>query len=784
MRPTGLAASACPYRRRLDRRRAGRRARLLPRRRPDDPFAGRLSRHRHLRRRGRGPACDAQPPGRHGRAFRHRLHPAPLWANSPVRRSPSRCSISASWRWSCSASISRWKGWCAAPGAACCAPSARTRRRRSALGKSALSFRLQAFTIGGAIMALAGAVQGHFIGFIAPDNYQPMLTFQVWAMLIVGGSGNNRGAILGAVLVWGIWAGSAGLVAALFPPDQQARAGGAADRHDRRRPLRHPARPPARHHRRIAHRLAPSRPGCRPTQSSQGTGPCKDALIARPSPGGLDISRLVCGLWQVADLEKDGTTLDPETAAGCARSLCAGRLRYVRHGRPLWQRRDHHGPAARPICGHGQPSRRDDQMVPGARRDDGRCRARRRHRQADAARRREGRSLAVPLVELRASGLAGRAARDDAAARRGPDRGHRRHQFRRGASGAGAGRRRTHRHQQGLLLARRPPRRRPPLRALRREGREALRLRHALRRLPLRKVARQAGADFHPGLEPLEIQALHRHGRRLERASRASFPRRRHSPASTASRSPTSPRAGCSNIRRSPRRSSAPAFPRASTGRTTSTSSPFALDAEDHALLDEAFAATTPIPGDCGDEYRRPPFLTASGDLSHHLDAMPSVFTATPDPKRPDRSRVSSGSIWEPLAGFSRAGGVKDTIRVSAPPRPTDATAAWRRATRARRRPTYSTRSRPPSPPSADRWKTSCARASICGTSASGSRSRARMAASSATSGPANTLIQAGDLVGDYEVEIEAEAVVRISRAARHAPAPPSVRHARPGTPA
>ena len=48
-------------------------------------------------------------------------------------------------------------------------------------------------------MGLAGAVQAHFIGFIAPENYLPMLTFQVWAMLIVGGSGNNRGAILGAV---------------------------------------------------------------------------------------------------------------------------------------------------------------------------------------------------------------------------------------------------------------------------------------------------------------------------------------------------------------------------------------------------------------------------------------------------------------------------------------------------------------------------------------------------------------------------------------------------------
>ncbi len=93
-----------------------------------------------------------------------------------------------------------------------------------ALGKSARRFRLQAFALGGAIMGLAGAAQAHFIGFIAPDNYQPTLTFQVWAMLIVGGSGNNRGAILGAVLVWGIWAMSASAVAALFPAAEQARA--------------------------------------------------------------------------------------------------------------------------------------------------------------------------------------------------------------------------------------------------------------------------------------------------------------------------------------------------------------------------------------------------------------------------------------------------------------------------------------------------------------------------------------------------------------------------------
>lgn len=93
-----------------------------------------------------------------------------------------------------------------------------------ALGKNADRFRLQAFALGGAIMGLAGATQAHFIGFIAPENYQPMLTFQVWAMLIAGGSGNNRGAILGAIVVWGLWAFSAPAIAALFPPDEQARA--------------------------------------------------------------------------------------------------------------------------------------------------------------------------------------------------------------------------------------------------------------------------------------------------------------------------------------------------------------------------------------------------------------------------------------------------------------------------------------------------------------------------------------------------------------------------------
>ncbi|MET3578067.1 branched-chain amino acid transport system permease protein [Mesorhizobium robiniae] len=92
------------------------------------------------------------------------------------------------------------------------------------LGKSARFYRVQAFAVGGAIMALAGALQAHFTGFIAPDNYLPALTFQVWVMLIVGGSGSNTGAVIGSILVWAIWAGSGALTSVLFSPEQQARA--------------------------------------------------------------------------------------------------------------------------------------------------------------------------------------------------------------------------------------------------------------------------------------------------------------------------------------------------------------------------------------------------------------------------------------------------------------------------------------------------------------------------------------------------------------------------------
>lgn len=188
----------------------------------------------------------------------------------------------------------------------------------------------------------------------------------------------------------------------------------------------------------------------------------------------------------------------------------------------------------------------------------------------------------------------------------------------------------------------------------------------------------------------------------------------------------------------------------------------FTLDEDDKALLEEAFAATRAIPGDCGDEYRKPPFLTASGDLSHHLDAIASVYKAVPVPGRENRLRVSSGSIWEPLAGYSRAVRVGDRILVSG----TTATHG-------------SNRSVAPGDPGAQATyildKIAASISALGGSMADVVRTRIYLKDASQWEPvsrahgrffsdvlPANTLIEAGGLVGDYEVEIEAEAVVDV----------------------
>ena len=188
----------------------------------------------------------------------------------------------------------------------------------------------------------------------------------------------------------------------------------------------------------------------------------------------------------------------------------------------------------------------------------------------------------------------------------------------------------------------------------------------------------------------------------------------------------------------------------------------FALDAEDQALLDGAFTAMTPIPGDCGDEYRKPPFLTASGDLSHHLSALPSAYAAMPMQHR-DGMRVSTGSVWEPIAGYSRAVRVNDTIYVSG----TTATHSSSRCV---------------APGDAGAQAVYILDKIAASLAAAGGRIedvvRTRIYLRDATKWepvsrahgrvfgnilPANTLIEA-KLVGEYDVEIEADAVVSPNR--------------------
>jgi aryl-alcohol dehydrogenase-like predicted oxidoreductase/enamine deaminase RidA (YjgF/YER057c/UK114 family) len=186
----------------------------------------------------------------------------------------------------------------------------------------------------------------------------------------------------------------------------------------------------------------------------------------------------------------------------------------------------------------------------------------------------------------------------------------------------------------------------------------------------------------------------------------------------------------------------------------------FALDHDDRAVLSAAFAATRPIPGDCGDEYRKPPFLTASGDLSHHLAEVPKAFVPQPIPDRAGATRVLTGSHWEDIAGYCRAQKIGDRILVSG----TTAVAGL---------------SRPVAPQDAGAQTTYVLDRIIAAVTSLGGRaediartriyitdeadvlevSRAHGRVFGATK-PANTLVRVAGLIGNHRVEIEAEAIL------------------------
>ena len=75
-----------------------------------------------------------------------------------------------------------------------------------AMGKDVTGRHLQVFILGSAVIGVAGAMLTTIDGQFTPASYQPLrFTFLIWVMVIVGGSGNNKGAVLGGFLIWFAW---------------------------------------------------------------------------------------------------------------------------------------------------------------------------------------------------------------------------------------------------------------------------------------------------------------------------------------------------------------------------------------------------------------------------------------------------------------------------------------------------------------------------------------------------------------------------------------------------
>ena len=76
----------------------------------------------------------------------------------------------------------------------------------NAMGKDVVKRHLQIFVIGSAVVGISGAMLITLDGLFTPASFQPLrYTFLIWIMVIVGGSGNNLGSILGGFIVWFVW---------------------------------------------------------------------------------------------------------------------------------------------------------------------------------------------------------------------------------------------------------------------------------------------------------------------------------------------------------------------------------------------------------------------------------------------------------------------------------------------------------------------------------------------------------------------------------------------------
>jgi len=92
-------------------------------------------------------------------------------------------------------------------------------------GKNVFYFKLQSLALVAFIMGVGGALYAHYSAAIQPSAFEPLFgTFIIWAMVTLGGTGNNKGAIAGAFIVWALWSWSTFMILKLVPPVFQTRA--------------------------------------------------------------------------------------------------------------------------------------------------------------------------------------------------------------------------------------------------------------------------------------------------------------------------------------------------------------------------------------------------------------------------------------------------------------------------------------------------------------------------------------------------------------------------------
>jgi branched-chain amino acid transport system permease protein len=95
----------------------------------------------------------------------------------------------------------------------------------SADGKNVFFFKLQSLVFGAMIMGVGGALYAHYSAAIQPGVFEPLFgTFIIWTMLTLGGTGNNKGAIIGSFIVWALWSWSTFLIMRIVPAGFETRA--------------------------------------------------------------------------------------------------------------------------------------------------------------------------------------------------------------------------------------------------------------------------------------------------------------------------------------------------------------------------------------------------------------------------------------------------------------------------------------------------------------------------------------------------------------------------------